>query len=131
MGYLLDHDPCIAWLRRHRHVMPPIVQNAGQLHVSALTLMKVERWLLRPSVNSRLMQGYNALLSDLIVVSVDDQIAHRAVMLERGLRRQAHHFGVFALIVAATALERGHTLVTHDSEYQHVAGLALADWKVP
>jgi predicted nucleic acid-binding protein len=77
------------------------------------------------------MQGYNAFLNDVTLVNVDEQIAHRAVMPERVRRGQGHNLGVFALVISATALERGLELVTHVPAYQAVPGLTLRDWTVP
>jgi predicted nucleic acid-binding protein len=130
MSYLLDHPICSGWLRGHKRILPRIALHAGQLHVSALSLMMVERWLLLASTPSRFMQGFNAFVRDISVVNVNDPIAHRAAMLELQLRRQKR-LSVVPLIVAATALERGLTLVTHDADFQLVPGLTLVDWSIP
>ena len=51
----------------------------------------------------------------------------RAPLLDRGLPASG-----MDLMIAATALVHGQTLVTHNTpHYAHVPGLALADWLTP
>jgi predicted nucleic acid-binding protein len=131
MTFVLAQDACEAWFRSHRRLRPRITQNQGQLYLSALTVMPMTRWLLRLSTPASVRAGYNAFMGLITIVDVNEPIAHRAVMLDRLLQRQGHHLGVFALVAAATALERGFTLVTHDAGYQVVPGLTTQDWTLP
>ena len=93
--------------------------------------MTLARWLLRPNTPSRIMSGYSVFVQLVTFVDVNEPIAHRATMLERQLTRQGHRLSVFTLIAAATALERGFTLVTRDPTYQLVPHLTTEDWTAP
>ena len=81
MTFILAQDACEAWFRSHRRLRPRVSQNLGQLHLSALTVMPMERWLLRFSTSASVMAGYNAFMSLITIVDVSEPIAHRAVML--------------------------------------------------
>jgi len=131
MSFLLDHDVCSRWLRNQPQVVSRVNQHAGRLHVSALSIVQIERWILRRMVPAWVMQGYVGFLNAVTHLDVNERVAHRAVMLERALRRQGHHLDVFALIVSATALHHNLALVTNDPLYQLVAGLTTEDWTLP
>ncbi len=132
MSFLLNRDACLAVLRGVRAVARRCTANAGVLHVSAVTIMGVELWLLQPSTPVRQAQGYQAMIQAYRVVAVDDAVAHRAAMLGHALRRQGHRLNTVNLLVAATALEHGLTLITHDGQrFAHIPGLTVVDWTAP
>jgi predicted nucleic acid-binding protein len=63
---------------------------------------------------------------------VDDAIAHRAAGIGPRLRLQGRRLSLANLLVAATAVERGLTLVTHSAQtFAGIPGLVLEDWTVP
>ena len=92
----------------------------------------LELWVVRAQTPSRYMQVYIALSQQLKVVSVDEAIAHRAAGTASRLRVQGRRIDTVDLLVAATALVHGLTLVTHSPQiYAHVPGLTMADWLIP
>jgi predicted nucleic acid-binding protein len=117
MTFVLAIDACTTWFSGHRRVRPRIAHHQGQLYLSALTMMPLERWLLRLSTPASVRAGYNVFLNLITLADLNEAIAHRAVAIERQLQRQGHRLGVFALVAAATALERGFALVTRDAGY--------------
>jgi predicted nucleic acid-binding protein len=132
MSYLFNRDTCAAWLRANRHLAPRLQQHQGQLHVPALTIFELEVWLSRATTPSALLYRYGLFLRDVQVVSLDDAIAHRAAQLNGAMRRLKAPLTTANLFVAATALERGLTLVTHRTQaFANVPGLSQVDWLVP
>lgn len=57
------------------------------------------------------------------VVPVDRAIAERLAEIRSSLRRSGRPIGDFDLIIAATAISRGLTLVTRDRSFGRVPGL--------
>src|SRR5262249_24475783 len=131
MTYLLNQDTCIAHLKGNRRVTNRIQRAAGQLHLGAITIFTLERWLFTPAGTGPLLSGYGVFVRIWQLLAIDDDIAHRAASLELHLRRAGHRLGVTDLLVAATALERRLTLVTRQASFSHVQGLTLANWFAP
>jgi predicted nucleic acid-binding protein len=108
------------------------MQHQGELHVAAATVMGLVLWLLHPKTPSRYMQGYASLMQQVEVVNLDQPVAERAAFVGSQLAGQTPRLTPIDLMVVATALERGLTLVTHDGpHYANVPGLLTVDWMVP
>ena len=132
MSFLLDQDSCIAAVRQVPLVTQRVVQHRSDLYVSAVTVVGLELWVVRARTPSRYMQVYVALSQQLKVVSVDEAIAHRAAGTGSRIRVQGRRMYTVDLLVAATALVYGLTLVTHSPQvYAQVPGLSIADWLIP
>jgi tRNA(fMet)-specific endonuclease VapC len=115
-----------------RRVANRLIQHRGNLHISAVTVMNLEMWLLRPGTPGRFLKPYGALMQQITVVSVDDPIAHQAARVGARLRTQGQRVNALDLLVVATALVRGWVLVTHQGRFfANVPGLTTADWSVP
>jgi tRNA(fMet)-specific endonuclease VapC len=132
MSFLLHRDACIAMLRRVRRVVNRATRHRGNLHVSALTILGLELWLVRPQTPSRYLPLYGPLLTDLRILAVTDAVAHRAAGLGSRLRLQGQRLSNTNLLIAATALVHGLTLVTHSTQvYANIPGLPVEDWTQP
>lgn len=127
--YLLDTDTCSAHLRNVAIVTKRFQQHAGQLYLSVLTLGELLSWTLRAKSPAKYHQGLLKLLSDVKVLDVDPPAAWkfgavRAQLLDRGTPIAA-----VDLMIAATALVRGLTVVTHNTQhFSKVPGLKIEDW---
>jgi predicted nucleic acid-binding protein len=132
MSFLLHLDACVAYLRRRRWVVHHASQHRRQLHVAAVTITELELWLVRATTPSRYLFRYQALLQDLIVLPVDDAIAHRAAAIGSRLRSQRRTVPIPALLVAGTAVVHGFTLVTRQgTTFAGIPGLSVVDWCIP
>ena len=68
----------------------------------------------------------------IVVVDVRAQIAKRFGELRAALLDAGQGTPDMDLLIAATALEHGLTLVTHNvADYAGVPGLSIQDWLVP
>lgn len=130
--YLLDTDICSAHLRNVATVTRRFQQHKGQLHMSVLVLGELLSWTLRSKSPSKYHQGLLKLLSDVAVLEVDQTTAWkfgevRAQLLDRG-----KPIAAVDLMIAATALIQGLTVVTHNKQhFSKVPGLKIEDWTVP
>jgi len=131
MSFLLDTDTCSAHLKSgalaHR-----LVQHTGRLHISVITLAELYTWALRAKAPPHRLQGVLDLLSDVAVLDVTPAVARRfgevqALLLDLGQR--APHMD---LLIAATAVVHGLTVVTHNQQhFMKIPGLSLDDWLAP
>lgn len=112
--------------------MHRIQQNQGALFQAAPTITSLEIWLRRYQTPLRYTQAFFAMLRAFTIVVLDEPIAHRAAMLAGVLEAQKYQLPTIPLFVAATALECGLALVTHETQrFAPVFGLTLTDWLLP
>ncbi len=131
MSFLLDTDTCSAHLKSgaltHR-----LMQHSGRLHMSAITLGELYTWALRAKSPPRRLQGVLDLLSDVAVVDFTSDVARRVGEVQAGLLDNGQRAPQIDLLIAATALVHGLTVVTHNQRhFLMVPGLSVEDWLVP
>jgi tRNA(fMet)-specific endonuclease VapC len=129
MSFLLDTDICSAYLKGNHAVGNKFEQHGGRLHISAITAGELFAWVLRSKAPATRLEGLLALLDEVDCIETDLDVARqfgeiRASQLDHGLFTPE-----MDLLIAATAILHGHTLVTHNVEdYANVPGLEVVDW---
>jgi len=69
------------------------------------------------------------LLNTIEIIAFDSTVAQIAAKIRAVLERDRQGIGPIDVLIAATALARGATLVTHNTkEFSRVAGLNVVDW---
>jgi tRNA(fMet)-specific endonuclease VapC len=132
MSFLIDTDICSAFLRGDRRVGGRFMQYAGRLNVSSITVAELYAGAFRLRASRRLASDVFLMLQDLTILDVTYDVAYafgsiRAPLLDRGLPAPS-----MDLLIAATALAHGLTLVTHNTtHYASVSGISLLDWLAP
>jgi tRNA(fMet)-specific endonuclease VapC len=132
MSFLLDSDICSAYLRGDRGVQNRFLQDGGRLHVSVITVGELFSGVLSIRSSTRLLPAPLAMPKDLTSLDATYDVAYtfgiiRAPLLDRGLPAPG-----MDLMIDATALVHGLTLVTHNAqEYAHIPGLTVADGLAP
>ena len=136
MTYLLDTNTCIGWLRQSQPQIVARIQAQAQADIVLCSvvvgelLFGVQRSDLAHRANTglrveQLRQQFTSLPFDDAAAEQYSRI--RADLTERGLL-----IGGNDLLIAAIALSKGCTLVTHNTaEFSRVAGLVIQDWQVP
>jgi predicted nucleic acid-binding protein len=133
MSHLLDSDTCTAIIRNTPlEVGQAASRHRGRLHASVISVTELEVWLLRRRTPLRYSYGFLGLMQVIALIDVNEAIAHRAALVTRELARQGQRMGVEDTLIAATALERGLTLVTRSPvSFSRISGLTVVDWSVP
>jgi len=132
MSFLLNHDTCRAWLRHNRLVQARCLQHQNGVCIAAPTIFELAMWMLRPHVPFRVQLGYYTFMQHLQVVNLDRNLAERAAVVSASSLRAGIRLSSVELMMIATAIEGGLTLVTHDAQrYANIPGLTLVDWMVP
>lgn len=130
MTFLLDTDTCVYWLRGQSTVRDRLTAVASEeIAISIITLAELRYGAdcsARPEDNHRAIDDF---ISGLAVVGVDPDAARVFGQIKAQLRRQGNLIEDFDLLLAATALASGLTLVTNNiAHFQRVTGLALENW---
>ncbi len=132
MRYLLDTNVCIEILRGRNPGLRQRLETAGfdqlrlcsivwaELHCGACLLANPEQEIRRIETA---FGGWPHL-------PFDDAAAERYGEIRARLQRAGRLIGANDLLIAATALANGLTLITHNTdEFQRVDGLAVEDWE--
>jgi tRNA(fMet)-specific endonuclease VapC len=102
------------------------------LYASAITLAELQAWLLRKKTARRHRHAYASLRQDITLLDVDEGIDLRAGEIAANLFNRGLPCKTPDMLLAATALIHGFTLVTHNTrDFINVPGLAVVDWMVP
>lgn len=131
MSFLLDTDTCSAQLKSgalaHR-----LGQYSGRLHISTITLAELYTWALRATAPPRRLQGVLELLNDVVVLDLNPDVARKFGEVQADLLDHGQRAPQMDLLIGATALIYGLTVVTHNQQhFAKIPGLPLDDWLVP
>ena len=101
-----------------------------EMAISYLSVMEVEFGLLNnPLVNEQRGELMRRLLRELTPLPFDNRAAHAAARELLRLRRSGTMIGPYDLLIAATALGHGLTMVTANvGEFNRIDGLQVEDW---
>lgn len=129
MSFLLDTDTCSEHLRGRSSVLQRTQQYSGRLHVSAISVGELYVFALRRRAPRRRLLVVEDFLASVTIVTADAATARQFGELHAQMLDQGQPMPVIDLWIAATALVRGLTLVTHNTkDFDSVPGLSLADW---
>jgi predicted nucleic acid-binding protein len=126
--YLLDTDVVIDHLAEEPRIMALLNDLAPEgLFMSTVTLMEaLEGVLEAPEPDAR--QRLEVLLRGVPLVPIDEAIARQAAEIRHYLRVRRKRVRTRALdiVIAATAVVRGYTLVTRNvKDFRDIPGLTL------
>jgi tRNA(fMet)-specific endonuclease VapC len=129
VSFLLDTDICSAYLKGNHRVGNRVTQYGGGLHVSAITAAELFTWVLRKKASPTHLQGLVDLLKDVAFLEVNRDVSHKFGEIRAHQLDQGTPTPEIDLLIAATAIVHGLTLVTHNvDDYANVPELQVADW---
>ncbi len=129
MPYLVDSD-WVADFLAGRSAAIQLIQTLlpSGVSISAISYMEVVEGVRGSRNRSALAQGFHAFLQGVPVLEFSQEIADRAANIRldlRGRKRQVNERAL-DILVAATAMEHGLTLVTRNTrDYVDIGGLQL------
>jgi tRNA(fMet)-specific endonuclease VapC len=131
MKFLLDTDTCVFWLRGRPSVRERLlavgVENVG---VSVTTLAELRYGAACSAQAEANQQAVDNLISGLALVGIGPEACRIFGDLKAALRTRGQLIEDFDLLIAATALAHGLTLVTSNTDhFNRIPGLALENWK--
>jgi tRNA(fMet)-specific endonuclease VapC len=80
--------------------------------------------------DARMQKLVPAFLDDIQIEPWNSSCAKRYALIASEQRDLGKPLSLFDLMIAAHAMAKGMTLVTHDKAFAQVAGLPLEDWTV-
>lgn len=102
---------------------------ASEIAIPAVALYELRYGLRRTGAPGRRTDAFEAFCTNVTVLPFDDAAAEVAATVRVTLERRGHPIGPHDLLIAATALSRGATLVTRNQrEFARIEGLRCEDW---
>ncbi|MDX1967602.1 MAG: type II toxin-antitoxin system VapC family toxin [Planctomycetaceae bacterium] len=131
-GYLLDTDICSLHLRGSSVVSPQLVRQAKSLSISVVTVSEILTWTLRQNAAAKWHRQFLRFLDATQVLPVDIHVAERAGQIRAKSFDRGQPLAVADMLIAATALVYGLTLVTHNAKhFSNIDSLVIEDWSAP
>ena len=97
--------------------------------MSAVALAELKTWLHRLNTPDRYREGLAMLMTDFVLLPVDEAVADRFGKLGAKLLDQGQTVATPDLLIAATALVHDLTLVTGNvRHFEVVEGLRIENW---
>lgn len=129
MRFSLDTNAVIALMKGHPEVIGRIRQHGvDACGLSAIVLHELHYGVRRSERVAENLVRVEALPFAALDFNRDDAAAAAGIRLH--LQQQGTPVGVFDLMIAAQALARDLTLVTHNTrEFQRIPGLRVVDWQ--
>jgi tRNA(fMet)-specific endonuclease VapC len=130
--YLLDTNVCIKYLTQRSASVVARIRSFGPSEIALCSVVKSEL-LYGAHKSARADENLEKLkrfFEPFVAFPFDDAAAGIAGDVRAGLDGLGTPIGPNDLLIAATALANGLTLVTHNlTEFGRVSGLALEDWE--
>ncbi|MEZ4756612.1 MAG: PIN domain-containing protein [Flavobacteriales bacterium] len=129
--YLIDTDICI-WFLRGLPLVRERFRTAGYANctISEITLAELLFGAYRSADPEKNLRRLDVLLADIAVLST-------SMAIDRFAREKARLFSQgtpvadFDLLIGATAVHHGLTLVTNNTKhFQRIQGIQLEDWTI-
>ena len=129
MEYLFDSNLVISYLAEDPETVTLVEHLAPQgAAISIITYMEVYQGTLRSSNPSQAQEQFEIFLEVAPILPLSPAVARRCALLREEIKRRGRRFRDRALdlVIAATALERGLSLVTRNlADYVDIPELAL------
>jgi tRNA(fMet)-specific endonuclease VapC len=114
MSFLVDTDIISAHLRGAGIVTNRFLLYTGRLYVSVVTIAELKTWVYRKNTAQRYAHSLEAVLRDFHIIPLDDQIADVFGHVGAELQDRGMPLATPDLLIAATALFHGFSVVTHN-----------------
>ena len=133
MEYLLDTCVLSDFVRGEDGTQAKLrATPPSETYVSAITVMEVRYGLrINPQQAARIGTVMNELISAATIVPFDSDVATCAAEIRAQLKAAGTPIGAYDVLIAATALQHGLTMVTANTrEFVRVTGLQLENWRL-
>jgi predicted nucleic acid-binding protein len=129
MSYLLDTNVCSAHIRRPGGVPHRFIQHSGRLFMPTIVLAELYAGAYMLDASERILLGVHELRKDVGLLDFDESCAEEFGKLRGTLKRLGIQRNPVDLMIAAVALSRDLTLVTHNTQhFEDIPDLRLEDW---
>ncbi|BAZ81866.1 type II toxin-antitoxin system VapC family toxin [Sphaerospermopsis kisseleviana CS-549] len=131
MTYLLDTNIVSLELKNNPIIKQKLKQfqsQEGLLSISCVTYFEVKRGLFAVNATKQL-ERFDNFCKDYQIIFLDDlAIVEKAAEVHANLRLRGLPIQTEDILIAATAIVKGFTVVSNDSDLLRVDGLKIENW---
>ncbi len=131
MGYLLDTNIISFALKNDTRIKKKLKQLESQKNfpcISCISYFEIKRGLLAVKANKQI-KNFEELCQDYQIILLDDlAILEKAAKIHANLRLRGLPIQTEDILIAATAMIKGFTVVSNDSDFLRIEGLSLENW---
>jgi tRNA(fMet)-specific endonuclease VapC len=104
--------------------------SPAEVSISAITVMEIQYgFALNPAAKKRFSDPFQSLIASTAIILFDAKAADAAALIRAQLKMRGTPIGGWDLLIGATAVAHGCTLVTSNTrEFERIEGLAVEDW---
>lgn len=131
--YLLDTNICIYFMKNQYPELSQRIlsEDVSNLLVSSITVLELEYGAEKSNWGSKTREKLAMFLAPFTILPFSTEDAILAGRLRGYLNKQGTPIGPYDVQIAAQALSRKLTLVTHNTgEFSRVPNLKLKDWVI-
>jgi len=131
MRYFLDTNICIYALKNKFPRIKEIIETLSPLDIAIPSMVKAELFYgaLKSAKKNKVISSLEKFLSPFEIIPFGDKEIMTYARIRANLEKDGNIIGPNDLIIAATALSHGATLVTHNkNEFERVEDLVIEDW---
>lgn len=128
--YALDTNSVSYFLKGRGRVADRLLAVPPQsIGLPSIVVYELDYGASRPDAPRGLRERLDVLVGSVRVLPFREAEARAAARIRLKLQKAGKPIGPMDLLIAATALEQGAVLVTHNvKEFRRVSGLRLEDW---
>ncbi|MGB5769645.1 MAG: type II toxin-antitoxin system VapC family toxin [Crocosphaera sp.] len=131
MSYLLDTNILSLAFKKNVQILQTIEIVKTQkpaMYMSCISYFEIKRGLLAVNATRKIAR-FHEFCRDYEIVFLDDlAILEKAAEIHANLRLRGLPIQTEDILIAATAMIKGLTVVSNDSDFLRVEGLSLEDW---
>ena len=132
MQYLLDTCVISDFIKGEPGTQTRLKQTSpADIAVSVISVMELRYGLLNnPQRANKIEPAITSLLNSVSILEFSEDDAEQAAQVRSILKKQGQPIGAYDILIAATALRHGLTMVTaNQKEFDRVAGLQIQNWR--
>ena len=128
-AYMLDTDICSFIIKNASGSIKP--QHSEQLDsccISAATFGELAFWAMKKN-STRFSAQVESLTNVVRIIPLDEGVMRKYAAIRHALEKRGTPLPDMDMLIAATAMQAGATLVTHNiKHFSRIKGLKLEDW---
>ena len=128
--FLLDTNTLIYYFKGEGNVADNLLRTPpNNIHIPSIVIYELEVGIAKSSSPHKRTQQLATLLSAVNVLPFGLEEAISAAQIRVSLEQDGKPIGPYDILIAATAMAQGATLVTHNrQEFERIDQLRIIDW---
>lgn len=128
--FVLDTNTLIYYFKGEGNVAKKLLQQSpNDIGIPSIVICELEVGIVKSSSPQKRISQLGILLSTVEVLPFGLEAANTAAQIRVNLEQDGKPIGPYDILIAATVITHGATLVTHNTqEFERIEPLKITDW---